>query len=336
MVPDQFFDEHLAFLSGAEIKVLLYIVRRTFGFKKDADNISLSQMLQGIVTRDGRRLDYGVGLSKKTLLQALRDLQEKRLIVAKQRQSQERGNEPTRYHLNLYGTSPGVEITPPLGEKLHQGGGGEIPPSPRGRNSPTQETVSQETDIQKTDLSNIREAMTSHKDLPPIQEAIDLKRAGVPLPCPVERPRRDFSRVADIMVGPASQRPSMKRLRAQKAYSSERQRLLAMMEDFAVEFGDQAPLPITVQRTFNLWEKSGVPIEAFTALMYEARALTKEYSGNITKQRKAVPGERSAWGPGKNKMPYFFATLTSILESVGPKTKPPANDAKDTAPDTSG
>jgi hypothetical protein len=28
MVPDQLFDEHLAFLSGAELKVLLYIIRR--------------------------------------------------------------------------------------------------------------------------------------------------------------------------------------------------------------------------------------------------------------------------------------------------------------------
>ena len=33
-VPDQLFDELLHRLSGAELKVLLYIVRRTFGFKK--------------------------------------------------------------------------------------------------------------------------------------------------------------------------------------------------------------------------------------------------------------------------------------------------------------
>src|SRR5437588_2505941 len=74
MVPDELFDEHLAFLSGAELKVLLYIIRRTFGFKKDSDSISLSQMLTGIRTRDGRALDHGVGLSKPTLLQALRSL----------------------------------------------------------------------------------------------------------------------------------------------------------------------------------------------------------------------------------------------------------------------
>src|SRR5215216_6536594 len=74
MVPDELFDELLADLSGAELKALLYIVRRTFGFKKDADAISLSQMLRGIRTRDGRVLDRGVGLAKNTLLGALASL----------------------------------------------------------------------------------------------------------------------------------------------------------------------------------------------------------------------------------------------------------------------
>src|SRR5687767_7777107 len=74
MVPDEIFDQLLVELTGAELKVLLYIVRRTFGFKRESDTISLSQMLNGIATRDGRVLDRGVGLSKKTLLDALRSL----------------------------------------------------------------------------------------------------------------------------------------------------------------------------------------------------------------------------------------------------------------------
>ena len=63
-VPDKLFDEYLARLSGAELKALLYIIRRTFGFKKDSDTISLKQMVEGITTHDGRRLDFGAGLSK--------------------------------------------------------------------------------------------------------------------------------------------------------------------------------------------------------------------------------------------------------------------------------
>src|SRR5215218_1032713 len=99
-VPDELFDYYLPDLSGAELKVLLYIIRRTFGFKKDSDNISLSQMLTGITTREGTVLDRGVGLTKKTLLQALRSLEDRQLIFSQRRQSVEKGNEPTSYRLN--------------------------------------------------------------------------------------------------------------------------------------------------------------------------------------------------------------------------------------------
>src|SRR5688572_23206645 len=71
-VPDGLFDEQLPDLSGSELKVLLYIIRRTFGFKKDSDNISLNQLLNGITTKEGIVLDRGTGLTKKTLLEAIK------------------------------------------------------------------------------------------------------------------------------------------------------------------------------------------------------------------------------------------------------------------------
>jgi hypothetical protein len=49
-IPDEVFDELMADLTGAELKVLLYICRRTFGFKKESDTISLHQIAEGIVT----------------------------------------------------------------------------------------------------------------------------------------------------------------------------------------------------------------------------------------------------------------------------------------------
>src|SRR3712207_254958 len=78
--PDDIFDEWLSVLSFAELKVLLYIVRRTFGFGKDSDAISLRQICEGIKTRDGRVLDRGTGLSRKAAFQATQSLETKRLI----------------------------------------------------------------------------------------------------------------------------------------------------------------------------------------------------------------------------------------------------------------
>jgi phage replication O-like protein O len=79
-IPDEVFDELLSVLSGAELKVLLYICRRTFGFKKESDTISLNQIAEGITTRDGRVLDQGTGLSKRHVQRALKSLEEKRIV----------------------------------------------------------------------------------------------------------------------------------------------------------------------------------------------------------------------------------------------------------------
>jgi Bacteriophage replication protein O len=64
-VPDELFDKLMAHLSGAELKVLLYIIRRTFGFKKDSDNISLRQICHGIKTRGGGDLGQGNGVKSE-------------------------------------------------------------------------------------------------------------------------------------------------------------------------------------------------------------------------------------------------------------------------------
>src|SRR5689334_19307385 len=73
-VPDRVFDELLAELSGAQLKVLLYIIRRTLGFNKAADAIALDQLVHGIRTRDGRPLDRGAGVALSTAVAALRYL----------------------------------------------------------------------------------------------------------------------------------------------------------------------------------------------------------------------------------------------------------------------
>src|SRR3954470_22792096 len=86
-IPDVLFDEQLPDLSGAELKVLLYIMRRTFGFKKDADDISMNQIASGITTREGPVLDRGTGLSKSTVQVAIKGLVDKRIVITTKRVS---------------------------------------------------------------------------------------------------------------------------------------------------------------------------------------------------------------------------------------------------------
>lgn len=101
-IPDIVFDELAHRLSGSEYKVLMYILRRTFGFKKESDSISFNQMLKGITKQDGTRLDYGAGISSPaTLSKAVNKLVELGVIIAIKNTSAERGNEATIYIPNM-------------------------------------------------------------------------------------------------------------------------------------------------------------------------------------------------------------------------------------------
>ncbi len=78
--PDDLFDRFLSELNGGELKVILYIIRRTFGFKKNSDSISLNQLASGIETKSGKRIDKGTGLSLSAIKTAVKSLEKKGLI----------------------------------------------------------------------------------------------------------------------------------------------------------------------------------------------------------------------------------------------------------------
>ena len=133
-VPDEIFDDLMHELSGAELKVLLYICRRTFGFKKDSDSISLSQMVRGITTKGGKVLDGGTGLGKTSVARAITALEKKGAIVRNRNRSRAKGDEATTYTLNILPVSQnGTGGTP----KMEQGGVPKVD---------TQQTVLQETE----------------------------------------------------------------------------------------------------------------------------------------------------------------------------------------------
>jgi len=137
-VPDEVFDRLLARLTGAETKVLLYIIRRTFGFKKGSDRISKSQLESGIIRTNGEVIDYGTGLSRRAVRLAVQSLVDKKVLLKKSVFSAVKGNEATEYALNVKRTNPWVNST--------QGGGKKVP-KPLGIEVPPQETVLQDNNV---------------------------------------------------------------------------------------------------------------------------------------------------------------------------------------------
>lgn len=88
-VPNVFLDSQMADCSGAEVKVFLYITRRTIGMSRARENdgwdeISLNQVCNGILRRDGRRLDSGTGLERQAAVDALHRLVAKGIVERRQ------------------------------------------------------------------------------------------------------------------------------------------------------------------------------------------------------------------------------------------------------------
>ncbi|MDD5638657.1 MAG: replication protein [Candidatus Pacebacteria bacterium] len=81
-------DNYFHILNGSEQKVLIFILRHTWGFKKTSDNISLTQLQNGV-----KNLDKGTGLSRKTITKSLKSLVEKGFI------QKSRGKKANNYKL---------------------------------------------------------------------------------------------------------------------------------------------------------------------------------------------------------------------------------------------
>ncbi len=82
-VHNAIFDILMSYLTEAELKCYLYVVRRTFGFHKKKDRISLGQFVKGLRDKDGRVVDLGTGLSRQAVVDALSALSEAGFIKKK-------------------------------------------------------------------------------------------------------------------------------------------------------------------------------------------------------------------------------------------------------------
>lgn len=100
-IPNVYFDHLMQDLSPSENLVLMYIFRRTFGFGKDADAISLTQMAEGITTRDGRVLDRGTGMSRPGCRKGIQGLLDKGIISVQKAIAEDGNNEVNIYRVRF-------------------------------------------------------------------------------------------------------------------------------------------------------------------------------------------------------------------------------------------
>lgn len=304
-VPDEFFDLVAPNLTEAELRALIYIIRRTFGFKKDSDNISLRQMVGGIRTKDGHVLDQGTGLSKPSVVRAVKGLIEKEIIAASRNSSPAKGYEPTTYRL-LFRDDPLLTKATRGGKLKQQGLVNE---------SNIQETVLQETGRQ--DISKLRNAPARSEDRGEqtsthLVEPLDSKVRKAPKPQEPDEPRiqppaqpveaspapngaggqsTGFHAVGTILT---HRHPRA----GPRVYGEDRLVIQRYVEDLRRELHDQATLRSSTSRAVNLFRETDLEIGTFVDAIMTARHKTKENWGVIH-------------GPGK--MGYWFSILEWVL-----------------------
>jgi len=76
-IPNTFFDYWMAVLSPGEFKILMCIARKTFGWRKGTDAISLSQIVKM------------TGLSRRGVVKSLSVLESRNLIIREKNSSEE-------------------------------------------------------------------------------------------------------------------------------------------------------------------------------------------------------------------------------------------------------
>ena len=244
IVPDDIFDVLMPICSGAEFKVLAYIVRRTFGFKKESDSISLKQMVDGITKRDGGVLDHGTGLSKATAAVAIKGLVDKGIIEAQRNRSREKGDEPTTYRLRFEAKYPVSENQ--TGGSIKTGQGGV-------RKSDTQQTVLQQTDIQYRN-SNSKLTNNISKD---------------------NKDNAEFKKIGDMF----KNRMTVKHIVVSEIPESVK----VTIAEISREFGEKRNFRSNLTHVLRIIQKSGKNMESFTSYLYEARSITKQ-QGSVRKK----------------------------------------------------
>jgi len=324
-IPDDYIDFAMATLKGAEFKVLMYIARRTFGFKRQSDRISLTQICSGIARKDGTIIERGTGLSRQGAVSAIHSLIDQGYIHEERSSSDERGNEVNTYTIVFHSPNPLPDEAPPIptpgatfpqSNNLTRGVNNlgawsnyltspsqQSRPLPGQKNGPplvklfdSQKTVERETDNRKTDISN-REV----------------------------RSHRPTSANSSDSNDSTQQHEEGHRNNHNTERTDTDDTITAYVKELGAEFGDDAP-HASRTRVTNLRREAGLGDDTLQELLEEAASITRSQAHAISKRGR---------GGHPVHMPYLLRTLEGLLDPArSARASPSFDGAHARAPST--
>ena len=304
-IPDAYFDEVMAPLGPSAFTVLMYVSRRTFGFKRHSDQISLDQICHGIITgevrdatgaiiKPARRLDHGTGLAKSTVVRALDRLIAAGLIRKRKNADPRRGQLANTYGIvfkDPTALSPASPASLPLSQRRTAPVSYGDTPCRAIVQAPVADVDTQQT----VETTNSRRHTAISKRMPRV------KRTNPPV---------DSN---DSMVLTTDDTAIETPANSGTAPMSE------CIAHLSAEFGDDAPLA-SYARVLNMQRTAGLSDDALLPLLDEAATIARSQASTITKR-----GRRGT----VIRMPYLLATLRGLVETITDATvaAPPAFSA---------
>jgi hypothetical protein len=335
-MPNEWTDITAEIRNLAELKVVEYILRHTWGYQEYdvKKHITIDEFVNGRRRQDGSRMDRGTGLSERAVYDGLR-LAVERGLIEQEVDDSDRGRTKKFYSLRMRPDSK-KGLVP---QNPQSGVQGLHPPLQTLQVPPAKSAPRSEKDTRERKDSKIRKAslqIGQGKDGiggTPQNEGQGAEHWDPRTPEEVMGPTRTrpgssarFSKSDTQGSGGTTDTGSSwdgaggarraGRPRRVPQQDESYQTLQSYMSDFAREFNDQAPLRASTMRAYNLLKRTGLPQEQFIGYLYAARAVTKEHTASIRNRA----GEDAFGGPVKAKMAFFFAVLEDLIGVHGPST----------------
>jgi len=299
-IPDAYFDEVMAPLGPSAFTVLMYVARRTFGFKRHSDQISLDQICHGIVTTEvrdadgtvikpARRLDHGTGLAKSTVVRALDRLIAAGLIRKRHNIDPHRGQLANTYGIVFKDPAAAAPAAPSLPDTRTAPAqeAASLPSSPvRQRDTPCR--VRTQAPVAEVDTQQTVETTNSRRQTETSKRTLRVTRVIPSLDSTDSITMTTDDTVMGTLV--------------EQVTAPVGERIAAL----SAAFGDDAP-QASRTRVLNMQRASGLGDTALLALLDEATAIARAQAPTITKRGR---------GGTIIRMPYLLATLRGLVEAT--------------------
>jgi hypothetical protein len=291
----------------AELKVVMYVMRHTWGFREygTPKRITIDEFMHGRMRVDGTRMDLGTGLSESAIKDGLQRAIDHEIIVCYVDDS-DQARIKNYYELKMQNE----EAVSPEPEYFEEQTTTETSTDQLEPDYPTQEEYDPYADtiFAQSPKSPNQKFFVSEPELITGSEGVINSPGGSKqLPRSENRTLESTLRTNDIRITHSSEnledfiRSYPDQLPKAKAKSPAFIR--NMITDFSRDLGDQDHIFSNISQAAKIYRDSGMSEEAFMQVLYDARVTAK----------KATQIKHLNSHGRPNRMPYFFRCLSGAL-----------------------